>query len=585
VYEHSYQSVKTERFAGPGRTPSAWSRLARTASEGGCEPPVDLRGAEALHLDELAAPRPAGDDGDLLESDSERLGEERDELAVGAAAFGRRGDSGSPAAAVTADELAPRRSRGDGQLDSGHVRETDTLLTQWLPVRTKVEELPESRVRLEVEVPEEDVKHAIEHAASDLAASLRIPGFRKGKAPVQVVAARVGREALWDEAVRSHLDGWFWNAAATSGVRPVASPEVDVGETPPEEGQTFRFTATVAVVPRPRLGEWTELEVGAPEAEVPTELLDAELDRLRQAVAELAPADHRPAQPGDVVVIDMEGAEIGATQRDYALEVGSGRLVDEIEAALVGMSAGESKEAEFELADEEKATVTVTVKGIQEKVLPPLDDELAQAASEFETLAELRSDIEARLREQLEAELELKLRQDAVDALVAASSFDSIDPMVERRTAELATGFVRSLERRGLSLEVYLSMTGQTQEQIVGRLRAEAEQALKRELVLEAVADRLELEVTDEEIEALVREEAGENGEDPDAFLAAARDGGGFEQLRSDLRMRKALDAVVGDVKRIPVELAAAREKLWTPEKEKAPTEMKIWTPGSEGGT
>jgi trigger factor len=459
------------------------------------------------------------------------------------------------------------------------------LLTQWLAVRTKVEELPESRVRLEVEVPEEDVKHAIEHAASDLAESLRIPGFRKGKAPVQVVAARVGREALWDEAVRSHLDGWFWNAAATSGVRPVASPEVDVGETPPEEGETFRFTATVAVVPKPELAEWTELEVGAPEAELPAELVDAELERLRETAAELAPADHRPAQEGDVVVIDMEGAEIGATQRDYAVELGSGRLVDEIEAALVGISTGESKEVEFELADEQKATVTVAVKGIQEKVLPPLDDELAQAASEFETLAELRSDIEARLREQLEVELELKLRQDAVDALVAASTFDSIEPMVERRTVELATGFVRSLERRGLSLETYLAMTGQTQEQIIGRLRSEAEQALKRELALDAVADRLELEVADEEIEALVREEAEESGEDPDAFLAAARNGTGFEQLRGDLRMRKALDAVVAGVKRIPVELAAAREKLWTPEKEKAPTEMKIWTPGSEGGT
>jgi trigger factor len=458
------------------------------------------------------------------------------------------------------------------------------LLTQWLAVRTKVEELPQSRVRLEVEVPEEDVKHAIEHAASDLAESLRIPGFRKGKAPVQVVAARVGREALWDEAVRSHLDGWFWNAAATSGVRPVASPEVDVGETPPEEGETFRFTATVAVVPKPELAEWTELEVGAPEAEVPAELVDAELERLRETAAELAPADHRPAQEGDVVVIDMEGAEIGATQRDYAVELGSGRLIDEIEAALVGMSAGESKEVEFELADEQKATVTVAVEGIQEKVLPPLDDELAQAVSEFETLGELRSDIEARLREQLEVELELKLRQDAVDTLVAASTFDSIEPMVERRTAELATGFVRSLERRGLGLETYLAMTGQTQEQIIGRLRSEAEQALKRELALDAVADRLELEVADEEIEALVREEAEESGEDPDAFLAAARDGAGFEQLRGDLRMRKALDAVVAGVKRIPVELAAAREKLWTPEKEKAPTEMKIWTPGSEGG-
>jgi trigger factor len=452
-------------------------------------------------------------------------------------------------------------------------------------VRTKVEELPESRVRLEVEVPEADVQHAMEHAASDLAASLRIPGFRKGKAPVQVVAARVGREALWEEAVRSHLDGWFWNAAATSGVRPVANPEVDVGDGPPPEGEGFRFTATVAVVPTPELADWTGLEVGVPDAEVPEEVLDAELERVRQTVAGLSPVDGRPAEAGDVLVVDMEGEEIGAAQRDYVVELGSGRLVDEIEEALVGASAGEAKEIEFELADERRATVQVTVNEVREKVLPPLDDELAQAASEFETLAELRSDIEARLREQLEGELELRLRQDAVDALVEASTFDSLEPMVERRTAELAQGFVRSLERRGLGIETYLAMTGQTQEQIVGRLREEAEQALKRELALEAVADQLGLEVSDEEIEALVRQEAEETGEDPDAFLAAARESAAYDQLRGDLRMRKALDEVVSGITRIPVELARAREKLWTPEKEKAPTEMKIWTPGSEGGT
>ena len=347
----------------------------------------------------------------------------------------------------------------------------------------------------------------------------------------------------------------------------------------------FRFTATVSVVPKPGLADWSQLEVGVPEAEVPEELVDAELESLRAAVAELSPVDDRPAQPGDVAVIDMEGAEIGTTQRDYVVEIGSGRLVDEIEAALVGMSPEESKEVEFELLDDRKATVGVTVRGVKERVLPPLDDDLAQAASEFETLPELRADIEARLREQLEVELELKLRQDAVDALVAASTFDSLEPMVERRTAELAAGFVRSIERRGLSLEVYLSMTGQTQDQIVARLRAEAEQALKRELALDAVADQLGLEVSDEEIETLVRQEAEEAGEDPDALLVSARESAGFEQLRGDLRMRKALDAVVEGVERIPIELARAREKLWTPEKEKAPTEMKIWTPGSEGGT
>ncbi|HXV58648.1 MAG TPA: trigger factor [Gaiellaceae bacterium] len=451
-------------------------------------------------------------------------------------------------------------------------------------MKATVEELPESRVRLEIEVPEADVKHALEHAASDLAQSLRIPGFRKGKAPVKLVAARVGREALWEEAVRSHLDGWFWSAAATSGVRPVANPQVESEGGPPADGESFRFTATVSVVPTPKLGDWRELEVGAPDGEVPAEQVDAELQGLRESVADLSPVDHRPVQPGDVAIVDLDGEEPGTTQRDYVVEVGSGRLVDEIEAALVGMGAGETKAVEFELADERKATVSVTVKEIREKVLPPLDDDLARAASEFETLAELRADVEARLREQLESELEAMLRQDAADALVAASTFEGLEPMVERRTAELATGFVRSIERRGLSLEVYMAMTGQTQEQLVERLRAEADQSLKRELALDAVADELGLEVSDEEVETLVREQAGEAGEDADEVLKAVREGPAFEQLRSDLRMRKALDEVVGSVKRIPVELARAREKLWTPGKEKSPGETKIWTPGSEGG-
>ena len=439
-------------------------------------------------------------------------------------------------------------------------------------------------MRLEIEVPEEDVKHALEHAASDLAGSLKIPGFRKGKAPIQVVSARVGREALWEEAVRSHVDGWFWAAAADSGVRPVANPEVEAPDGPPDEGQTFRFSATVAVVPTPKIGDWQELEVPAVEAEVPAELVEAELERVRETVAELAPVE-RPVQPGDAVVIDLDGEEPGTTQRDYVVEVGTGRLVDEIEASLVGMSPGDRKQVEFELADDRKATVEVTAKEVKEKILPPLDDELAKAATEFETLAELRTSIEAQLHEQLESELEAQLRQDAVDALVAATSFEGLEPMVERRTAELANGFVRSIEGRGLSLEAYMAMSGQTEQQLVERLRAESEQSLKRELVLDAVADELGLEVEDEAIEALVREQAEEAGEDPEQVLVAVRDGRGFEQLRGDLRMRKALDEVVARVKKIPVELARAREKLWTPEKEKGAAEKTLWTPGSEGGT
>ncbi len=359
------------------------------------------------------------------------------------------------------------------------------------PVKASVEELTDSKVRLEVEVPESDVRHAIEHAASDLAETMRIPGFRKGKVPLQVVAARVGREALWAEAVRTHIDGWFWDAAQTSGVRPVAGPEVE-WDGPPKQGETFHFTATVPVAPKPELADWTALEVPAAEPEVPGELVDAELERLRDSVAELVPVTDRPVAEGDTLVLDLIAREEGkepSEHRDYVVELGSGRLADELEAAVGGMGEGDTKIVELDLGEGPKGTVEMTVKEIKEKVLPPLDDELAQATSEFETLAELRADVESRLREQLEAELEAQFRENALDALVDASTIEGIDPLVDRRANSLLAGFLRSLEQRGIKPETYLTMTGQSPEQLQQNMRAEAERAVKRELVLEAVAD------------------------------------------------------------------------------------------------
>jgi trigger factor len=445
-------------------------------------------------------------------------------------------------------------------------------------VKTKVEELPESRVRLDVEVPEADLKHAFEHAASDMAASMRLPGFRQGKAPIPVVVARVGREAIWQEALKSHLDSWFWSAAQESGIRPVANPEVEFDGLP-EDGGPFTFSATVAVMPKPEVADWTALEVPAPEPDVPAEVVDQEIERVREFAATFAPVDGRPTQEGDTVVLDITGADVPA-QRDYVVEVGAERLVPELDAALVGMKAGETKTVEL-TSGEERHPVELTVKEIQEPILPALDDELARAATEFETLADLRSEIETRLREQLEDELTIRLREAAVDALVDASDVDTVEPLIERRTAELWGGIARSLERRGISAETYLTMTGQTAEELVARLRAEADRSLKRELVLDAVADKLDIDVTDEEIDELIREQVAD-GDDPEEAKRLLQESDGYEKLRADLRLKKALDEVAGGVKRIPVELARAREKLWTPEKEKGTKGMNIWTPSSE---
>jgi trigger factor len=447
-------------------------------------------------------------------------------------------------------------------------------------VQTQVEQLPENRVRLTVEVPSDDVRHAVEHAASDLAGSLRIPGFRKGKVPMQVLVARVGRRRLMEEAVESHIGGWFWNAAVSSRIRPVEQPQYGY-ELPDSERNDFQFTATVAVQPKPEAADWTQLEVPYPDVEIPDGLVDHELDVLRSSVAQLVPADGRPVEPTDTVVVDLV-SESGEAQRDYVLELGQERLVDEIESGLIGMAVGETKRVTFELADDSTDTVEVTVKEIKAKELPPLDDDLARSASEFETLAELREEIESRLRAQLEEEAEAAFRTAVVDALVAASNVQASGPLVEARANTLWNELARSLERRGISIDAYLQVTGAAPDEVRERLRAQASQSVARELVLEAVAERVGVEVADAEVDALLREQSEATGDDPERSLEAFRHGGGYERLREDLRLRSALDRVAAEVKRIPASLAAAREKLWTPEQENAATDTKLWTPGSK---
>jgi len=446
-------------------------------------------------------------------------------------------------------------------------------------VETLVEELPENRVRLTVQVPSHDVHHAVEHAASDLARSAKIPGFRKGKVPRRVLVQKLGRERVMAEAVDSHIGGWFWNAAAQTRVRPVEQPEYDF-ELPASEDEDWHFTATVTVQAKPELADWKTLEVGAYEPEIPEELVDRELDALRSTVAELVPVDGRAVGPDDTVIVDMVSPQ-GEARRDYVVELGRGAVVDEIEHGLVGLNVGDTNEIEFELADGSKQNVAVTVKEIKEKVLPPLDDELARAASEFDTFAELRGDIESRLREQIDEEVEAQFRSDAADALVAASKVDASGPLVETRTRDLLRALARQVESRGVRLESYLAMTGQSADDLLERLRGEATRSVARELVLDAAADEIGIDVPDSEVESLVREQAEAFGDDADEQILRLRESGRFESLRDDIRLRKALDRITSEVKRIPRELAEARDAIWTPDKEKPQTETKLWTPGS----
>ena len=446
---------------------------------------------------------------------------------------------------------------------------------------TTVEELGENRIRLTVEVPPAQVKHAIEHAVSDLSESVKLPGFRKGKIPEPVLISRLGKERIYSEAVDSHIGGWFWSAASRNRVRPIADPQFEF-ELPSSAEEPWTFAATVEVQPLPEIVDWTTLQVPRQEVEVPQEAVDAEIETLREAVAELAPAEGRPAQIGDTVVIDIVDPE-GEAQRDTVVELGAGRLAGELEQALVGTSPGETKSVAFQRADGESGALEVTLRDVNEKILPPIDDDLARAASEFDTLEELRANVESTFREQIDAEIDAAYRMAAVDELVRESNVQPALPLVQTRASDLLTGFVRSLERRGISVEAYLQATGTSAEDLQRQMVMEAAVSVARELALEALAEKADIEVSDDDVRAYLREEVENAGEeDAEGLIEDVWAHGQQESIREDLRLRAALDRLVVDVKPITPELAEARDKLWTPDKEKPATETKLWTPGSK---
>ncbi len=442
-------------------------------------------------------------------------------------------------------------------------------------METQVEQLADDRVRLTVEVPAGEVHHAVEHATHDLADRVKIPGFRAGKVPPQVLLSRIGKERLYSEAVESHISSWFWAAARTSRVRPADQPDFKY-ELPRADDESWMFTAEFPVQAAVEPADWTTLEVPRAEVQVDDEVVDAQLEALQGMIAPLSPVEGRPAGGGDVAVVDIVSDE-GFGQRNYVVELGSDGLAGEIEDEIRGLVRGESRQVAWEVGDETEQSATITLNELFEKVLPPRDDDFARAASEFETLDELRASIGERIRTLLEQDADNRFRRDAVDELIKASKVEPAGLVVEMRTRELINAFIRQLEARGVSPAAYLQMMGISGADLEQTLRAEAAHSIARELVLEGVADKLGLEVSDDDIRGELRDD-GESDEEIEEFFGA----GGADRIRDDLRLKHAVDRIAAEVKPISPELANVRESIWTPDKEKAlAPEKKLWTPGS----
>lgn len=450
---------------------------------------------------------------------------------------------------------------------------------------TTVTELPESRVRVQVQVPASELERSVEGKARELGKGLKLPGFRRGKVPAPLVIQRIGREAVLEEAVRDTLSSWYVDALESTGIVPVGDPQVDLGELPPR-GESLEFSFEIGVLPKATLGEYRGLEVGRAEPVVEEEQVQRELDRLRERLARLETVE-RPAELGDFVVIDYAGALVGdggehepfagGEGRDQLVELGSGNLIDGFEQGLVGASGGEHRTLALtfpagydreDLAGRE-ASFEVTVKEVKRKELPEVDEDLAIDTG-FDSVEDLREDISRRLREAEEQRIAEAFRAAALDAAVALAQVQVPSALIEARAREMWERVLHTLSHRGISREAYLQLSGRSEEEILADTAPEAERALRREAVLTAVVEAEGISPGEEELLEALRPTAERQELPLEQLLERLRDAGRLEEVREDLAARRAMELIAEEAKPIPIEQAQAREQLWTPEKERA---------------
>jgi len=454
-------------------------------------------------------------------------------------------------------------------------------------VKTTLTELPDSRVRLQVEVAPEEVQGRLERKASQLGRELKLPGFRRGKVPAPLVIQRIGRDVVLEEAVRDTLSSWYADAIASSGVVPVGDPQVDLGELPPQ-GKALEFAIEIGVLPRATLGDYLGLEVPRREPEIDEQQVEQEIEAMRERLARLETAE-RPAAEGDFVVVDYVGSLAaqggpeaapewepfaGGEGRDQLVELGGGNLIPGFEQALLGASAGETRTVELpfpaDYSNEDlagrHASFEVTVKEVKLKQLPEVGEDFAVDAG-FDDVDELREDIRRRLLEVEEERIEGEFRQAALDAAVSRAQVGVTPDLVKARAREMWERMLHSLSHRGISRDAYVRILGRSEEEILADMESDAEQALRREAVLTAVVEAEGIEPSEQELLEALTPIAEREGVEPQKLLEELGQRGRLEEVREDLAVRAAIELIAERAVPVPLAQARAREQLWTPEK------------------
>ena len=448
-------------------------------------------------------------------------------------------------------------------------------------MRSVVEPLEGNKVKLSIEVDEQEFEKDIDAAFRKIAREVRIPGFRPGKAPRRILENRLGKESGRAEALREALPSYYSKAVRDNEVDVVAPPEIDI--TAGEKSGGVTFDAVVEVRPHLHLAGYGGLRVVVPSPVVTDEDIDAQVDRLRGNFGELTVVD-RPARDGDFLTIDVHGDRAGEpvsglTTDDFLYELGSGTVLAELDENLCGAKVGDILAFDADLPGDDPVKLRVLVKETKEKVLPPVTDEWASEASEFDSVEELRADISHRMGLVKRVQSTLSLRNATVEALVELVDADApaslIDAEVERRLHDLN----HRLESQGANIGKYLEATGQTADQLVGSYREGSIASVKADLALRAVAEAEKIEPTDQEIDEEIDRLAASNNMKPAELRRSLDRADQMPAVRSEWKKSKALEWLLEHVEIVDADGQPIDRALLEPD----PNTPDAYDPEAEG--
>jgi trigger factor len=418
-------------------------------------------------------------------------------------------------------------------------------------VKSTVEQLSPTRVKINVEVPFDELKPDFDRAYKKIAQQVSIPGFRPGKAPARILEQRLGRGVVLEEVVSGAVPAKYAEIVSAGEVHPLGRPEIEV--TKIEDGERLAFTAEVDVRPQIEMPTFTDIAVSVDDVEVTDAEVNEQLDGLRSRFGTLLTVE-RPVQQNDFVLLDLsatvngeEIAELATTDLSY--QVGSGELLEGIDDVLIGAAPGEQRTLTTALAAGEhagqQAEVTVKVQAIKERELPAADDEFAQLASEFDTIDELRADLRTRLERVKSVQQGAKAREEVLKALLAATEVPLPESIVDSEYESRKHDALHAFEHDEQRLGRWLEQQGHTAEEFDADLRNSARETVKAHLLLDAIADAEELSVSDSELSERIVYQAHRRGVSPNDYAQEAHQSGELGAIYADVRRGKALATVV----------------------------------------